>query len=192
MPVNAVFLLLLLLLLHFFFVLSSFFFLFLSSLFFFFLLLFFHLLLLLLLSSSSWGWPGSSFFLFLPLACRRAPPRTARPCSKHASLYSFLFSLPGPVLSLSLSLFLSLSLSLFSLSLSLLLVFFSLSLSLSCMVSFRVRGVQLEVSELLPQGSLACGSHAFTATLLIDPLMSALRFVGFFLRYPCLDFCLIW
>ena len=52
--------------------------------------------------------------------------------------------------------------------------------------------MQLEVSELLPQGSLACGSHSFTATLLIDPLMSVLRFVGFFFDIPCLDFCLIW
>ena len=128
----------------------------------------------LLLSSSSWGWPGSSFFLLLPLACTRAPPRMARPCSKHASLYSFLVSLPGPA-----------PLSFAALSLD-------PSCFFSCMVSFRVRGVQLEASELLPQGPLACGSHAFTATLLIDPLMSALRFVGFFFDAPCLDFCIIW
>ena len=40
--------------------------------------------------------------------------------------------------------------------------------------SFRVRGVQLEVSELLPQGSLACGSQTLIATFRCDPSMSAL------------------
>jgi hypothetical protein len=33
--------------------------------------------------------------------------------------------------------------------------------------------LRLEVAEKLPQGSLACGSQAFIATLLFDPSMSA-------------------
>ena len=36
---------------------------------------------------------------------------------------------------------------------------------------------QLEVSEKLPQGTLACGSQAFIATLLFDPSMSALPII---------------
>ena len=39
------------------------------------------------------------------------------------------------------------------------------------------RNVQLEVSEKLPQGYLACGSQAFIATLLFDPSMSALPII---------------
>ena len=33
------------------------------------------------------------------------------------------------------------------------------------------------MSERLPQGSLVCGSQVFTATLLLDPLMSAFPFI---------------
>ena len=36
-----------------------------------------------------------------------------------------------------------------------------------------LRNIQLEVSEKLPQGELACGSQAFIATLLFDSSMSA-------------------
>ena len=37
--------------------------------------------------------------------------------------------------------------------------------------------IQLEVSEKLPQGKLACGRQAFTATLLFDPSMLALPII---------------
>ena len=40
-----------------------------------------------------------------------------------------------------------------------------------------LRYFQLEVSEKLPQGKLACGSQAFIATLLFDPSMSALPII---------------
>ena len=40
-----------------------------------------------------------------------------------------------------------------------------------------LRNVQLEVSEKLPQGEVACGSQAFIATLLFDPSMSALPII---------------
>ena len=40
-----------------------------------------------------------------------------------------------------------------------------------------LRNVQLEVSEKLPQGLVACGSQAFIATLLFDPSMSALLII---------------
>ena len=48
-----------------------------------------------------------------------------------------------------------------------------LHMNCECMAyhSFGVRGVQLEVSELLVLGKLACGSQAFTALLLIDSLV---------------------
>ena len=59
-----------------------------------------------------------------------------------------------------------------------------------------MKGLQLEVSELLPQESLACGNQAFIATLLCDPLMSALPIIEmltsqmlyFFCDIQCLDF----
>ena len=41
-----------------------------------------------------------------------------------------------------------------------------------------LKHVQLEVSEKLPQGKLACGSKAFIATLLFDPSMSALPIIA--------------
>ena len=37
-----------------------------------------------------------------------------------------------------------------------------------------MRPGQLKVPQKLPQGQLACGRQAFTATLLFDPSMSAL------------------
>ena len=40
------------------------------------------------------------------------------------------------------------------------------------------RNLTLEVSEKLPQGSLACGSQPFIATLLFDPSMSALPIIA--------------
>ena len=43
--------------------------------------------------------------------------------------------------------------------------------------TFRVKGLKLEMSEVLPQESLACGNQAFIATLLCDPSMSALPII---------------
>ena len=40
-----------------------------------------------------------------------------------------------------------------------------------------LRSIQVEVSEKLPQGKLACGSQVFIATLLVDPSMSALPII---------------
>ena len=43
---------------------------------------------------------------------------------------------------------------------------------------FGLKSIQVEVSEKLPQGKLACGSQEFIATLLFDPSMSALLITG--------------
>ena len=43
--------------------------------------------------------------------------------------------------------------------------------------SFRLKGVQLEASEKLPQGYMDCGSQEFIATLFFDPSMSALPII---------------
>ena len=42
----------------------------------------------------------------------------------------------------------------------------------------ELKYIQVEVSEKLPQGKLACGNQAFLATLLFDPSMSALPLTG--------------
>ena len=103
-------------------------------------------------------------------------------CSVWPSFCLFVFCLfvrPFVPLVVRLSVFL-LSLSIFFLSLAC----FFLSLSFFCVHclrvayrTFRVKGLQLEVSELLPQELLACGNQTFIATLLCDPSMSALPIV---------------